>query len=132
MVTKDAKQKKPVRYRKAERPHVELRCRYARVDPAATEVPPFAGLEFAEATLDDLSPQGAFIITDTPLTRGVRIALEVLLPSAWHKVAVLGIVRWARPASDEEPPGMGIEFVNLTSATYVAIGELITALTFRE
>jgi hypothetical protein len=126
------KEKKPVKYRKAERPRTALQCRYARIPPAAQGIPPESELEFFDAVVEDINMEGAFLQVEMPLTRGVKIAVELSLPSAWQKVTALAAVRWARPPVEDDLAGMGIQFEQLSAAAYVAIGELITTLTFRE
>lgn len=66
----------------------------------------FAGLS------GDISEGGLFIATYRAVPIGARLEVDLALPDG--KVHVAGQVRWARPASDGTPPGIGLAFVDLS------------------
>ena len=80
------------------------------------------------AVTEDLSIGGAFLLTDAQLPTGSRVMVELTLPSSWEPVLVIGEVRWRRV----DPPGLGVAFVDTTAEAHVALGQLLTALSFED
>ncbi|MCL2448820.1 MAG: PilZ domain-containing protein [Polyangiaceae bacterium] len=75
----------------------------------------------------NLSGGGLFLLTDTPLAVGKRVALDVYVtgePAPW---SALGRVVWTRTASEgpERPAGMGVKLIDVEDAVVVTIARLI-------
>ncbi|MBX3183764.1 MAG: TIGR02266 family protein [Polyangiaceae bacterium] len=68
----------------------------------------------------DLSTGGVFIATYQPQPVGTLVGLYFVLPGG-HVVEAQGVVRWARRASQAQPPGMGVAFEQLREADLEAI-----------
>lgn len=62
----------------------------------------------------DVSTGGVFVATYEPVVLGAEVSLSFVLPEG-HVVNADGVVRWARAASDDAPPGMGVAFVHISS-----------------
>jgi uncharacterized protein (TIGR02266 family) len=78
----------------------------------------FAGLS------GDISQGGLFAQTHRPVPLGSHVLLAIFLPTG--DIVTRGIVRWARPASDSAPPGVGICFETLLSSERAAIEALVS------
>jgi len=84
--------------------------------------------EFIERFSHNLSPEGIFIKTREPASLGSRVQFEYFLSNDTRVFRGTGLVRWIRSvqeSSDENPPGMGLEFVDLDAASE----QLISLLT---
>lgn len=70
---------------------------------------------FEHAT--NISEQGIFIETESPMEPGTAIDLQFQLPEASKKIEVRGEVTWVNPVrpvgSENYNPGMGIRFTDL-------------------
>lgn len=77
-----------------------------------------SGEEFREAYTANVSKRGLFIRTAKPLPRGERFVLHLRLPSARDAIEIGCVVSWARTPSDDpsQPPGMGVEFMQISNA----------------
>jgi type IV pilus assembly protein PilZ len=85
---------------------VELRVEYRRMNAF-----------FADYTRD-ISGKGIFIRSEHPLESGTECLFTLTLPRLPQPLSLKGVVRWAvQPPADpnasreEDPPGMGVEFV---------------------
>ncbi len=65
------------------------------------------------AKLRDLSENGAFVATDSPLPVGSFVTLEFGLQPGKGEVRVLGVVRWVE--AKEPGPGMGVQFLEVST-----------------
>ena len=92
----------------------EEKRRYPRI-PASIEVNYDYGMEsFTDYTLN-LSQGGLYIKTTRPLDMGSLITVDFTLPSFDYSFRISGKVVWKKTVETEEgPPGMGIEFQDLS------------------
>jgi len=114
--------------RSDERPVTVLRLRFQAV-PFEEAAP--AALEEGVAKVghtDDISMGGAFVLSAVLPPIGARIALELDLASTWQPLVVLGEVRWHK----KDPRGFGVAFVDLPARAHVALGQLLTTLSFKD
>ena len=82
--------------------------------------------KFAESYLSDISLGGLFIETQEPLNKGEVVHLQIPLPDGGEKLNVLGEVIWSikeEPVTAERKisPGMGVKFLNLSTADRIRI-----------
>ncbi len=82
-----------------------------------------------QARVIDLSREGLYIPTATPLAVGKRLSLEIQPigePTAW---SALGRVVWVRHADDgdERPAGMAVKIIDAEDAVVAAIERLLEA-----
>ncbi len=83
--------------------------------------------ERRQADVADLSKDGLFIVSETPLAVGKRLSLEIHAvgePATWP---ALGRVVWTRETAegDEKPPGMGIKIIDIEDEAAAAIDRLL-------
>ena len=74
---------------------------------------------FLYASITNISEMGIFVATHEPLEVGTRLTLRFALPGDESPFTLLGQVQWVNPIrmlSDNPNPGMGIRFVDLSSA----------------
>jgi uncharacterized protein (TIGR02266 family) len=76
----------------------------------------------------NINEGGLFIETDTPPPTDTRVSLEFQLPGCDEPIEARGRVAWIRPASDEGPAGMGVEFEHLGSDARRHIDTLVRRL----
>ena len=77
----------------------------------------------------NLSTHGAFIRTDSPLSPGRRVLLEINLPSG--SVETVGRVAWSRhtmEAGSEQRSGVGVQFVDTSEEALQALKCFIDGL----
>jgi hypothetical protein len=81
----------------------------------------------------NLTLRGAFVATPAPAAPGMVVDLALSLPSAagaWP-VAVRARVRWtneaAAPCAPSLPPGMGVQFIDISQAAWDALLHFIAA-----
>lgn len=85
---------------------------------------------FVERFAINLSRTGVFLRTPTPLPVGSRVHFEYRLSDGQRMLRGRGIVRWSREESQSrhsEPPGMGIEFVDLDATSEALVEEIVTS-----
>ena len=80
-----------------------------------------------QAEVADLSKEGLFIVSETPLAIGKRLSLEIYAvgePAPWP---ALGRVVWTRETGDgeERPPGMGVKIIDIEDAAAEAVDRLL-------
>ena len=85
--------------------------------------------ERRQARAVDLSREGLYIPSGTPMAVGKRLSLEIQPigePTAW---SALGRVVWIRVADDgaERPAGMAVKFIDVEDAVSAAIERLLEA-----
>jgi len=73
-----------------------------------------------ESYLFNISLGGVYIKTNSPLSPGTRFMLKIFLPDGKEELEVECAVAWAQTndqvtPNQKHPPGMGIEFLNLSS-----------------
>lgn len=75
-----------------------------------------------------LAEGGVFVATYALLPIGKRLRLTLSLPNRADPLAVTGVVRWVRPprVDDELPPGMGVQFVDLSTDAAAALHAFAT------
>lgn len=68
---------------------------------------------------NNLSEGGLFVAATELLARGTVLDLEFSLPDGGPPIRTTGVVRWIREDLEciEEPPGMGVQFVELDERT---------------
>ncbi len=83
---------------------------------------------FVERFSHNVSRTGMFIRASDPPAVGSRVHFEYRLANGSRIMRGVGLVRWTRPrdqASPGEPPGMGIEFVDLDPQTETLIDHIV-------
>ena len=103
-----------VERRRSERTPVVVRIEYETVDAL-----------FSEFTRN-INEGGVFIETDTPAELDSAVLLQFQLPGSREPLKVSG--RVVRIAEDEETPGMGVEFEDLTQHDRARIDALVQQL----
>lgn len=102
--------------RRASRSPVTVRIDYATVDEM-----------FSEFTRD-INEGGVFIETEKPHLTGTEVSMQFHLPGSAEVLHTIGRVVRVSSGSENEPPGMGIEFDELTSDDRVKIDRIVRAL----
>jgi uncharacterized protein (TIGR02266 family) len=70
----------------------------------------------------DISAGGAFLCSDLLFEVGEVLKLNIELPGSKSTIQARGrVVRVSRGATPDQPPGMGIEFVDLSPADRAAV-----------
>src|SRR5579872_2844376 len=83
--------------------------------------------EVHEADAANLSREGVFVRSATPLAVGKRLSLDIKVtgePAPW---AALGRVVWVRQAAEGDalPAGMAVKFIDVDDVVVAAIDRLI-------
>ncbi len=80
-----------------------------------------------QADVADLSKEGLFIISATPLAVGKRLSLEIHAIGEAASWPALGRVVWTRETSegDDRPPGMGVKIIDIDDAAAAAVDRLL-------
>ncbi len=102
--------------RRADRAGVTVRIDYATIDEI-----------FSEFTRD-ISEGGVFIETDKPHQLGTEVSMQFHLSGGREVLQTLGRVVRVRTGSEASPPGMGIEFDELSSEDRSKIDRIVRAL----
>lgn len=102
--------------RRSHRTDLIVRIDYATVDEL-----------FSEFTRD-INEGGLFIETEKPKLIGTEVTMRFNLPGSGDGVETIGRVVRISSGDEFSPPGMGIEFDELTDADRSRINELIRAL----
>jgi type IV pilus assembly protein PilZ len=102
--------------RRSPRSALVVRVNYSTVDAL-----------FSEFT-QNINDGGLFIETETPPPPDTTVSLQFQLPGSNEPIQARGRVAWVRPASDEGPAGVGIEFEHLGSDARVLIDALVRRL----
>lgn len=71
--------------------------------------------------IGDLSENGAFVPTASPLTPGSFVRLKFALEPQKISLDVFGVVRWVEPGA-----GMGIQFIKVSTADSVALKSYVS------
>ncbi|MCG8588376.1 MAG: TIGR02266 family protein [Proteobacteria bacterium] len=80
---------------------------------------------FSEFTRD-INEGGLFIETTQPRPQGTVVSLVFNLPGCEEPIRTIGRVAWSSGAAD--PPGMGVEFDDLTGEQRTRINHIVRAL----
>lgn len=102
--------------RRARRSDLTVRIDYATVDEI-----------FSEFTRD-INEGGLFIETEKPHQPGTEVSMQFHLPGSEEVVETVGRVVRVSPGSPGMPPGMGIEFDELTPDDRRKIDRIVRAL----
>jgi uncharacterized protein (TIGR02266 family) len=102
--------------RRSERTELVVRVDYSTIDEL-----------FSEFT-HDINEGGLFIETEKPRPMGTEVAMCFNLPGSGEVVETTGRVVWVTSGEAGAPPGMGIEFDELTPDDRDRVNELIRAL----
>jgi uncharacterized protein (TIGR02266 family) len=102
--------------RRADRANVTVRIDYATVDEM-----------FSEFTRD-INEGGLFIETEKPHQAGTEVAMHFHLPGSQEVLRTIGRVVRVSSGDVGMPPGMGIEFDELTPDDRTKIDQIIRAL----
>jgi type IV pilus assembly protein PilZ len=102
--------------RRADRAGVTVRIDYATIDEI-----------FSEFTRD-INEGGVFIETEKPHQPGTEVSMQFHLPGGREVLQTLGRVVRVWSGSEATPPGMGIEFDELTSDDRSKIDRIVRAL----
>jgi CRP/FNR family cyclic AMP-dependent transcriptional regulator len=89
--------------------------------------------DFFKAYIGNLSPGGLFIKTNHAVPAGTILGLEFNLPDSDNLIQAKGKVVWARSKeeSDErKPPGLGIQFIEMSSEDTNLLNNYIRTVTF--
>ena len=82
---------------------------------------------FSEFTRD-VNEGGLFIETEKPRPNGTEVSMQFHLPGSDGVIQTTGHVVHSTSGDDSSPPGMGIEFEELSDAARDQINALIRAL----
>jgi uncharacterized protein (TIGR02266 family) len=82
---------------------------------------------FSEFTRD-INDGGLFIETEKPRPAGTEVAMRFNLPGNEQPLQTVGRVVWVRSSGGDAPPGMGIEFDELTRDDRQRINDMIRSL----
>lgn len=80
---------------------------------------------------ENLSTGGTFIHTERPMEPGTYVELVLSFPGLVRPIPINGVVRWSRQSSGEDP-GVGIEFVDMSSEVRRDIENVIRAIARRD
>lgn len=105
-----------VERRRSERTPIIVRIEYETVDAL-----------FSEFTRN-INEGGVFIETDTPAALDSIVQLQFQLPGSRQPLKVLGRVVRLIAGSEDEPPGMALEFEDLTDLDRARIDHLVQRL----
>src|SRR4051794_229138 len=85
--------------------------------------------ERAHSEASDLSPEGLFIESASPLAVGKRISIEIHAVGEATPWPALGRVVWARAEREgnDRPPGMGIRIIDMDESVAASIERLLEA-----
>lgn len=102
--------------RRTGRTGVTVRIDYATVDEM-----------FSEFTRD-INEGGLFIETEKPHQPGTEVSMQFRLPGSGEVLHTIGRVVRVSSGNVESPPGMGIEFDELTDDDRLVIDRIVRAL----
>ncbi|MFI5316784.1 MAG: TIGR02266 family protein [Myxococcota bacterium] len=102
--------------RHSERENIKIPVDYSAVDAF-----------FSEFTTN-INEGGMFVETDAPQALDTRVQLQVRLPDLERPIKIGGRVAWVSDGKADSPPGMGIEFQDLTPELRGTINELVRRL----
>lgn len=76
---------------------------------------------------ENISEGGLFVATHSLREVGSEMSIELTLPGIEEPIVARGIVRWLRLYNEgsDSPPGMGLQFVDLTPHAAALIREFV-------
>ena len=85
---------------------------------------------FVRAFTGNISNDGLFIRTDSPLKKGEQFSIKLQLPDFSEPIRATCEVVWAREHKEAEnrPPGMGVKFCELTEAHKRLLNQYLQSL----
>jgi uncharacterized protein (TIGR02266 family) len=102
--------------RRAHRAELTVRVDYSTIDEI-----------FSEFT-SDINEGGLFIETENPRPVGTEVAMHFNLPGSADSIRTVGTVVRISTGDEAGPPGMGIEFDDLTSEASSRIDSIVRSL----
>ena len=103
------------------RADVSLQARISTVSPQTDPSTGRVYFRASEETCENISRNGAFVMTLEPIQEGQQLLIEIDLPSG-DEVSTLGRVCWSRPKlpspADPRHPGFGVEFLSGSRKNY--------------
>ena len=102
--------------RKSERENIKVPVDYSAVDAF-----------FSEFTTN-INEGGMFVETETPPPLDAIVQVQIRLPDLQNPIKLGGRVAWVSDGKGESPPGMGIEFQDLTPQVRTTINDLVRRL----
>lgn len=91
------------------------------------------GETFLFAPIANISAMGIFIHSRAIFPIGTRLDLAFALEGGTERLSLHGIVTWVnspRPDRETDVPGMGVEFVRLTSPQREAVIDLVRQVAY--
>lgn len=89
--------------------------------------------EMLAAWTRNISSGGAFIAFEHPLPIGTELYIELYIPTAEEPIELDAEVRWLVPPGDDNgETGMGVEFIDLSVDSLLALNEYFASLTGTE
>lgn len=88
---------------------------------------------FLLASIKNLSVQGIFVETRTPVELGTRLTMRFHLPISGNMISADGIVVWSNPYRDGAEnlnPGMGVRFVDLDEEAIQKLTDLVRRVAY--
>ena len=82
---------------------------------------------FSEFTTN-INEGGMFVETETPPPLDSTVQLQIRLPELQSPIKLGGRVAWVSDGKGEAPPGMGVEFQDLTPQIRATINDLVRRL----
>ena len=102
--------------RKSERENIKIPVDYSAVDAF-----------FSEFTTN-INEGGMFVETENPAPIDSTVQMQIRLPDLRQPIKLGGRVAWISDGKGEAPPGMGIEFQDLTDQVRETINDLVRRL----
>jgi len=106
--------------RHSERENIKIPVDYSAVDAF-----------FSEFTTN-INEGGMFIETESPAALDSVVQLQVRLPDLERPIKLGGRVAWISDGKADSPPGMGIEFQDLTPELRRTINDLVRRLRHKD
>jgi uncharacterized protein (TIGR02266 family) len=78
----------------------------------------------------DISSGGMFIVTPNVLPTGESVEVVLSTPSTWEPLTLRASVAWRRAATEIEPAGIGLQFVELSPDERIALADFVASLDF--
>jgi type IV pilus assembly protein PilZ len=88
---------------------------------------------FLLASIKNLSIQGIFVETKTPVEFGTRLTLRFNLPISGNMISADGVVVWSNPyreGAENLNPGMGVRFVDLSEEALQKLTDLVRRIAY--
>ena len=102
--------------RHSERENIKIPVDYSAVDAF-----------FSEFTTN-INEGGMFVETEAPPPLDAIVQLQIRLPEMDHPIKLGGRVAWVSDGKGEAPPGMGVEFQEMTPQLRATINDLVRRL----